>query len=91
MPPDPRAWLFDVTEASQRLARFIDGKRWDDQRNDELLRAGVERPFEIIGEALNQLRKHSPDLAAHIREHEKIIGFRNILVHGYAVVEDEVV
>ena len=91
MPPDPRAWLFDIAEAGQRLMRFISGKTWIDYRDDELLRAGVERQFEIVGEALSQLRRHSPELAAHIREHEKIIGFRNILIHGYAVVEDEVV
>lgn len=91
MSPDPRAWLFDITDAGQRLGRFIAGKRWSDYQNDELLRAGVERQFEIIGEALNRLRRQSPDLAARIREHERIIGFRNILIHGYAVVEDEVV
>ena len=71
--------------------RFISGKDWIDYRDNELLRAGVERQFEIIGEALGQLRRHSPELAARIREHAKIIGFRNILIHGYAVVEDEVV
>lgn len=41
-----------------------------------------------MGEALNPLRRHSPELAARIREHEKIISFRNILIHGYAVVDD---
>ena len=66
MPPDPRAWLFDIAEAGQRLMRFISGKTWIDYRDDELLRAGVERQFEIVGEALSQLRRHSPELAAHI-------------------------
>lgn len=80
-----------MAEAGQRLTRFVAGKQWCDYRQDELLRAGVERQFEIIGEALTQLRRHSPELAERIREHEKIIGFRNILIHGYAVIEDEVV
>jgi len=80
-----------MAEAGQRLTRFAAGKQWNDYRQDELLRAGVERQFEIIGEALTQLRRHSPELAARIREHEKIIGFRNILIHGYAVIEDAVV
>lgn len=91
MPPDPRAWLFDIDDAGQRLARFVGGKSWDDYRTDDMLRAAVERQFEIIGEALNQLRRHAPELATRIREHEKIIGFRNILIHGYAVVDDAVV
>ena len=34
---------------------------------------------------------HAPDLAERIREHHKIIGFRNLLIHGYAVVDDAIV
>lgn len=59
-----------MAEAGQRLTRFDAGKQWSDDRQDELLRAGVERQFGIIGEALTQLRRHSPELAARIREHE---------------------
>jgi uncharacterized protein with HEPN domain len=91
MPHDPRAWLFDIIEAGQRLSRFIAGKHWNDYRQDDLLRAGVERQFEIVGEALSQLRRHDPALAGRIREHGKVIGFRNILIHGYAAVDDAVV
>ena len=83
--------LYDIIQAGERLARFLAGKGWDEYRQDELLRAGVERQFEIIGESLGQLRRHSPELAARIREHEKIIGFRNVLIHGYAVVDDAIV
>lgn len=91
MPRDPRTWLFDVVQAAQRVQRFIDGRSYADYLADELLRAGVERQFEIIGEALNQLRRHDPALAAGIREHHRIIGFRNLLIHAYATVDDGVV
>lgn len=91
MPRDPRTWLFDVDQAAQRVQRFIHGRSYDDYLNDELLRAGVERQFEIIGEALNQLRRHDPALAAEVREHARIIGFRNLLIHAYATVDDSVV
>lgn len=43
MPRDPRTWLFDVSEAAQRVQRFIHGRSYEDYRADELLRAGVER------------------------------------------------
>ena len=56
-----------------------------------MLRAAVEREFEIIGEALGQLGKLDAELAAAISEHRAIVAFRNILVHGYAEVDDRLV
>ncbi len=53
-----------------------------------LVRAAVERQFEIIGEALNQLSKVSPELARQVPNLREIIGFRNVLIHGYAAVDD---
>jgi uncharacterized protein with HEPN domain len=51
----------------------------------------VERKFEIIGEALAQLAKRDPSIAARIAAHRRMIAFRNILVHGYADVDDQLV
>ena len=42
----------------------------------------------LVGEALNNLRKSDPDTAQQIPEISRIIGLRNILAHGYAVVDD---
>jgi uncharacterized protein with HEPN domain len=70
---------------------FIEGKAWGDYQEDVLLRSGVERQFEIIGEALNQLSKAIPEAASQIDDLPRIVAFRNILIHGYAVVDDQVV
>lgn len=56
-----------------------------------MLRAAVERELEIIGEALSRLAKLDPAVAARIREHRRIIAFRNVLIHGYSDVDDRLV
>ena len=67
MRPDPRTWLFDMVQAAHRVQRFMHGRTYENYLADELLRAGVERQFEIIGEALSQLRRQHPGIAEHVR------------------------
>ena len=50
-----------------------------------------ERKLEIVGEALNRLSREEPELAARIPDIGRIVGFRNVLAHGYDVVDDEIV
>lgn len=92
MPPhDTRKYLFDIAESCGLIAQFVAGKNFSDYQRDPLLQSGVERQFEIIGEALNQALRYDPALAASISNTSRIISFRNQLIHRYAVVSDEVV
>ena len=77
MSADAKKYLWDVREAAGRINRFINGRTFDDYLNDEMLRAAVERQFEITGEALSQLSKRGPDKAKRIPDLARIVAFRN--------------
>jgi uncharacterized protein with HEPN domain len=80
--------LWDAREAAAAITQFIAGRSWQDYQADFMLRSAVERQFEILGEALNRLRATSPDLAARIPDLRHAVGLRNLLIHGYAAVDD---
>jgi uncharacterized protein with HEPN domain len=91
MQPEAAKYLWDALTAAERVQRFVHGKSFDDYAIDELLRSGVERQLEVIGEALGQLRKSSPQVADQVPDLPKIVAFRNVLIHGYATVDDVLV
>ena len=86
-----RKYLFDIQRALSALQEFIGEKSFRDYAGDDMLRAATERQFEIIGEALAQLAKREPAVASEITDYRQIIAFRNILIHGYAEIDDRLV
>lgn len=76
-----------MRDAAGDIASFTEKRELADYCADKQLRWSVERGFEIIGEALTQLRKFDQPLAECIAEHRKIISFRNILIHGYGQID----
>jgi uncharacterized protein with HEPN domain len=88
---DLRAYLWDVQQAAHDIQAFTHGKQLSDYQNDAMLRAAVERRFEVIGEALAQALRHYPEVVSRISDHRQIIAFRNQLIHGYATVQDALV
>jgi uncharacterized protein with HEPN domain len=91
MQRDPRAYLWDAIHAVELLKAFSMGKSFDDYTSDALLRSAVERQFEIVGEALNNLSKVDAQLASSIPDLRRIVAFRNVLIHGYATIDDALV
>jgi uncharacterized protein with HEPN domain len=88
MERDPRAYLWDVLQAADAIDRFSAGLDAVAYAENALVRSAVERQFEIIGEALNRLAKIAPEIAPRVPHLRDIVGFRNVLIHGYAGIDD---
>jgi len=84
-------YLHDILQSVRAIRGFCEGKTYENYLSDLLLRSAVERQIEIIGEALNQLGRFDPGTQARVRNFRNIIGFRNILIHGYAELDDSLV
>ncbi|WP_425339305.1 HepT-like ribonuclease domain-containing protein [Brevibacterium marinum] len=54
---------------------------------DWILQSAVERNIEIIGEALNRLRRTDAEVAARIPHLQEAIATRNVIAHQYANVD----
>lgn len=91
MRPESAALLWDVHSAATRIVEFIDGIDGTSYAANDLRRSAVERQLEIVGEALKKLRNADPETTQQIPDVARIIGLRNILAHGYTVVDDAVV
>ena len=91
MERDPRSFLWDARQSADAILRFTAGVSEDQYLANEMLRAAVERHFEIVGEALGRLAKASPTLAARVPDLARVVAFRNLLIHGYAIVNDRTV
>lgn len=89
MPHKVRKLLLDISLSCQEILDFIDGKSFEDFQEDRMLQLAIEREFEIIGEALHRLsRIDETNLAKKIPEYRKIIDFRNIITHGYDIIDE---
>lgn len=81
--------LEDIRVAAADALEMTAGMTYDDYVASKPLRYAVERCFEIAGEALGQLHKIDPDAAHRITDWRAIIAFRNVLIHGYAIVQHD--
>jgi len=81
--------LWDMQQAGKAVDEFLRGKTLEEYLQSLLLRSAVERQLFVVGEALAQMSRWEPDVADSFQDKRAIIGFRNMLAHGYADVVDE--
>lgn len=88
---ESKKYLYDIARAAALAMEFVAGKTFSDYAADAKLRSAVERQLEIVGEALAQLARTDAATASQISEYQRIIAFRNILIHGYAEIDHRIV
>lgn len=83
--------LFDVVTSGRSILQWCKDRSFDDYEQDRQFRRAVEREFEIIGEALGRLAQADPTVASRITNVQRIVGFRNRIIHGYDAIDDAAV
>lgn len=80
--------LWDMLDAARKVVIFAAGKSFGDYEQDDLLRSGVERQVEIIGEAARRISKsfqqEHPEIAWR-----GIIAQRHVLAHEYGEIRND--
>jgi len=90
MKRETKKYLFDIKTSIDSIFEFIGEKRnFFEYQNNKLLRQGIEREIEIIGEAMNRIMKIAPDI--QIENARQIVDTRNWVIHGYDKVDDVVI
>ena len=91
MPPRTPKLLEDVRDACAFILSITADHSLEQFRENRLLYQAVERNFEIIGEAIGRLARVDAPTAERLGEFAQIISFRNMLIHGYDQIDQEVV
>lgn len=86
MLPESEKYLRDMLDAIQAIEDRVRGLDLQAFLASRITRDAVTWNLCVVGEALGGLRKRDPALADRITDARKIIGLRNQLIHGYAVI-----
>ncbi len=74
-------YLWDILEAAREIAAFVEGRRYFDLTSDRMLRLGVERNLEIIGEAARRVSTGS-------REEHPEIPWARMISQGNVIAQE---
>ncbi len=92
MPHNPRKLLIDITLSCEEIIEFTKETDLEEFSDNRMLQLAIEREFEIIGEALSRLFNVDPNNLEHkIPDFRQIIDFRNIISHGYDVIDERII
>jgi len=79
--------IHDALLTCEELKTFTKCRTLEELESDRGLQLIVERLFEVLGEALYRLRNLDEAAFVQLTDGARIIGTRNILAHGYDIVD----
>ncbi len=85
-----KLYLTDIVEATQSIARFVQGESFDEFERNEMMNSAVLQKLMVIGEAAARLPKAFTSRFPEIPWVD-IIAFRNIAVHEYFAIRWDIV
>jgi uncharacterized protein with HEPN domain len=91
MRPRTVALLEDIQTAISYIHEDIAGMSYEAFTKDRRARQLVAHNLEIIGEAVSRLRREDSAVVERISGNNQIVGLRNALIHGYDVINYQIV
>ena len=83
-------YLHDIQVSINSIFDYLGENRdFNYYKANKLLRRGVERELEIIGEATNHILKINENIA--LSNAKRIVSLRNWVIHGYDKVDDTII
>ena len=83
-------YLLDIKESIDSINEYLGDKRdFNKYKTNKLLRRGIERELEIIGEATKRILKIDSNI--DISDSRRIVDLRNWVIHGYDKVDDVII
>ena len=87
---DDYIYLFDMLNHAREAVELLADKNQDQLAADRLLQLALTRLLEIIGEAGNRVSTQTQQKNKQV-PWKQIIGMRNRLIHGYDVIDYQLV
>jgi uncharacterized protein with HEPN domain len=85
-----KKYLHDIQESIDSIETFLQGQNnFNEYLSNKLLRRGIERELEIIGEATNRILQLDSQIM--IDNARRIVDLRNWVIHGYDKIDDVIV
>jgi uncharacterized protein with HEPN domain len=91
LPNNPDAgFIWDMLQAIAKIQQFTANLSFEDYLDSVLVQSAVERQLEILGEAAGRISSDFRSTHSDI-DWRRIIGLRNILIHRYDDIQQQVV